>query len=153
MGQKYIEDIALAEEISLELKRRTIALFGSYAGLGKLVAQPFCLSESAAGALIGSMCSGYFVRHISTDSSNIKFALLYLQRLAVVYELLGIEPAHDAVNLTRRINPEFQYPLFEPGKCSVNVSFTSADFYLTNSQQQSLERLALRYAQSNRQKP
>ncbi|MDO8657039.1 MAG: hypothetical protein Q7K45_07420 [Nanoarchaeota archaeon] len=153
MGQKYIEDIALAAQIGLEIKRRTIALFGSYSGLGKLVAQQFHLSESAAGALIGNICQGYFVRHISSDSSDGKFAPMYLHRLAVVYQLLGIESVDDVVNLTKCINSQFQYPLhLDMGEHCVVLSFSSPRLYLTEPQKHSLEMLALRYAQSNREK-
>lgn len=115
INDKYEQDIEKCKEIGTLLNLRYQQLIGrGRKGVAqRAVAKPFSeltgLRYFAALNCIQQYCgSGPNCTQISSEAR--RKAPPHLERLALFYALIGIEENDRIVQLTREVNPAFQYP-------------------------------------------
>lgn len=110
------------------------------------------VSPASCAALINDYCSGNLAYRIYNLGST--RTVKNMKRVAMLYELLGLDKDDKIVELTKQINPELMYPLpltlSLEGRCNVQVNFKEEGLFITPNQQSHLERLAAMYASQNK---
>ena len=159
---KYHQDIGRCNVLEQQLKERIKKAGINRNRLAYEFAEITGLSESTAFAFIVKFAKPQI---ISSDAS--RYSEIQLEKIAVLYSLVELKENDPLVELTRKVNPNFDYPLKkgysyrkssqkeylqeENPSASIRVKFSDNKMNITQEQKTELERIALQYALANKQ--
>ena len=150
-SDKYDKDKKRSQDIGNILKQKINEI--GFNSVVQSFAEKTGLKIITVGSYIKSYCYGNFVVQCSSASSRgyVENSGKYLRRLAILYDILAIKKDDKIIELSKEINPKFEYPPCEEidYKCAVNVHFSHDTLQLDEKQLGHLERLALNYAKKN----
>ncbi len=114
--KKYDEDKARSLEIGAELERRVLDKFGPRRHAKRDAARAFSALVDISNPLhlVYNYCRGPSPERFSSgaylDPIAKRHLSFHLQRLALFYQLFEIPEDDRVVQLTKEMNPHFQYP-------------------------------------------
>lgn len=165
----------LGSQIAEALEVRVREVFGTYKAAGDALSEITDLKKFHGDAKVRDYCTYGPTYDISPTRQKGYGRIIpkNLRRLAALYTLLGLTAEDQIVELTKKINPNFQYPITvekqnrenvvtekQPlGKDTearrpqvtenIEVKVLGADVALTDSQMDNLTRIARLYASRN----
>lgn len=164
-NQKYLQDRARCAEISVLLKQRLDEMYVSRTEASERFAELIGTSSKTARVYINEYLEGNFHRRISSairyqdyGRGRNRRGRGFLDTFSVFFGMLGLEEKDRILELTREVQPSFEYPLKAPSvdavasqpSATVSVAFSDPTLAITDKQAEHLKLLALRYALMNR---
>ncbi|MBS3080061.1 hypothetical protein J4221_01195 [Candidatus Pacearchaeota archaeon] len=155
---KYEDDKKRCERIGEELKKKLQQ--STIEEISENFATEIGVKTPTARVIITNYRKGYMVLQVSSEALfrfNRFNQSHHLERLAIFYEVLGIDKDDQIIALTKEVNPHFVYPPERKYaeeknyKCTIaSVEFSQDGLFLNPEQLKKLERIALNYALMNR---
>jgi hypothetical protein len=111
LSEKYRADMRRLEFIGEDLSDRLHILYGTNGVFANVYALRVGVKTGTALTHIGEFCRGEMVFQLS-DASSYHSRDLWLERMAVIYELLGVSQEGVLVEKMKTVNSMFTYTLF-----------------------------------------
>ena len=128
---KYDQDIERCGQIGhllgyelgskFESRKQLAELFSQVSGLSYSTAWEYVHVYVSRGPSPQKISSGLIGNPMHNQAKTEK----NLERLAIFYQMIGIDADHEVVKLTKEVNPAFSYPLqrTEQVSCLVEIKF------------------------------
>lgn len=105
---KYLQDVQTCKALGGLLKERIAEVFSSRREAEERFADVAGMTPATAKSTLVLYTSGSVVTEISSESQ--RTGRLYLDRLALFCEVLGVEQGDRILQLATTVNPSFEYP-------------------------------------------